>query len=162
MSCPAWTYESYSDAYASDTVTSGGVARAGLAMEKANSDVSITIGHRYSQLFQWIVDARSAAETDNWDGDGAPAIDARVVDAAIILSNALPQSLPLPQVQAEPTGEITFEWYKDRTHVAVLAVDCANVRWSAIAGTDAPRSGAAPFMKTLPSAALAVIREVLS
>jgi hypothetical protein len=68
----------------------------------------------------------------------------------------------VPTVQAEPTGELTFEWYKDSAHLAVLAVDGQFVRWSALAGADTPRSGAEPYKKLLPIAALDVVREVLS
>jgi hypothetical protein len=128
---------------------------------EALADNSVTIGHRYAHLFQQIVNARAAAELDNWDGNGASAVTSLTANAAFTLSTAFPQSLPVPLVQAEPTGEITFEWYKDRRHVAVIAVDGQFVRWSAIAGTDAPRSGAEPYLRVLPGAALDVVREVL-
>jgi hypothetical protein len=152
---------SYSDEYASEGVSQTAEELRQKPRQTALADISVTIGHRYSSLFHSIVDARAMAEQDDWDGDGAAAVSTIAVDAAIALSTALPHSLPIPQVQPETTGEITFEWRKDATHIAVLAVDGQYVRWSALAGADAPRSGAERYQKLLPLAALDVIREAL-
>lgn len=150
----------YSDAYASDSVSQDLEELTAQRRQDLN-DNSVTIGQRYAHLFQQIVNARASAEVDNWDGEGAPAIAQRAADAAFALSTALPEGLPEPTVQAESTGEITFEWYVDRRHVAVIAVDGDFVRWSAIAGTNAPRSGAEPYRKVLPGVAIDVVKEVL-
>jgi hypothetical protein len=159
--CRANQNQRYSDANSSSGISQYAEDLAQKPRQEALEDNSITIGHRYSQLFQQIVNARGVAEVDDWDGEGAPAITQSAVDGAVILSTAFPQSLPIPIVRAEPTGEISFEWYRDRRHVAVITVDGSFVRWSAIAGTDALRSGAEPYLRALPSAALTVIREVL-
>jgi hypothetical protein len=161
QACLANPNQRYSNANSSPGVSQYAEALNLKPRQKALEDNSITIGHRYSQLFQQIVNARGSAEVDDWDGEGAPAITQSAVDGAVILSISIPQSLPVPTVRAEPTGEISFEWYKDRRHVAVVTVDGDFVRWSAIAGTDAMRSGAEPYLKALPGAALNVIREVL-
>jgi hypothetical protein len=153
--------QAYSDAYASEGVSEAAEDFSRKPTRVAFADNSVTIGHRYSHLFQQIIEARATADHDDWDGDGAIAVSTSAVDAAIVLSTAFPQSLAVPTVLPEPTGEITFEWYKDSTHVAVVAVDGQFVRWSAIAGFDAPRSGAEPYLKLLPSSALDVVREVL-
>jgi hypothetical protein len=152
--------QSYSDDYASEGV-SDTATELQQKRRAAFADNSVTIGHRYNLLFHHIVEARATADRDDWDGEGAAAISSFAVDAAIALSTALPQNLPVPDVQPETTGEITFEWRKDSTHIAVLAVDGQYVRWSALAGPDAPRSGAQRYEKMIPGAALDVIREVL-
>lgn len=155
----------YSDAYESDGVSQY-ARKAHLEPKREvvgdrSVSNSVSIGHRYATLFDRIIAARASAEFDNWDGEGAPAIGQRAVDAAIAISCALPSSIPMPQVQAESTGEVSFEWYKDKRHVAVLAVDGDSVRWSGIVGTDATRSGVEPYRRLLPMAALDVVREVI-
>jgi hypothetical protein len=161
QACLMLRNQTYSDAYASEGVSQAAEDLSRNPRQAAFADNSVTIGHRYNQLFQQIVDARATADHDDWDGNGAIAVSKSAVDAAIVLSTALPQSLPVPTVQPETTGEITFEWYKDPTHVAVVAVDGQFVRWSALAGPDAPRSGAEPYLKLLPVSALDVVREVV-
>lgn len=161
QACVMRKNQSYSDDYASQGVSDVAEDLRQKPRQVALADISVTIGHRYSSLFHQIIDARATAEQDDWDGDGAVAVSASAVGAAIAISTALPQNLPMPEVQPENTGEITFEWRKDSTHIAVLAVDGQFVRWSALAGSGAPRSGAQPYKNLLPAAALDVIREVL-
>jgi hypothetical protein len=50
-----------------------------------------------------------------------------------------------PEVTIESSGEITFEWFKDRNHVAALTVDGLYLRWAAMFGPDHPEANKAPF-----------------
>src|SRR5258708_38314591 len=101
QACLKRNAQSYSDEYASDGVSQTALDLREKPRQAALADISVTIGHRYSRLFQSVVDARAKAEHDDWDGDGATAVSGSAVDAAIALSTALPNSLPVPQVQAE-------------------------------------------------------------
>lgn len=59
----------------------------------------------------------------------------------LLLSNK-----PDPEITIEETGEISFEWYRDNHHVAVLTVDDQNIRWAAVLDANTPAvSGAQPF-----------------
>jgi hypothetical protein len=64
-----------------------------------------------------------------------------------------------PSVVVED-NEITLEWYKDRHHVAVVAVDGQSISWAVMAGPANPIKGKQRFdNKTLPSEAYdAIIR----
>jgi hypothetical protein len=127
----------------------------------AADDNSFTLGATQASLLSRIVAARSVASAKNWDGEGGFPVGEDTVRAAIHLLHSLPEMLPPPDISPEPTGEIAFEWYKDRNHVAVLAVDGAYIRWSALTGPDKPTSGAEPFTKTVPSSALDVVGAVV-
>jgi len=133
-------------------------AESDLALDgPADDDGSITIGAKQASLFHCITATRATAAVVDWDGEGGSPIVRETVNAAIHLLHALPVTLPPPEISPEPTGEIAFEWYKDRNHVVVLAVDGAYIRWSALTGPDKPMSGAEPFTKTVPAAALDAI-----
>lgn len=144
---------------------SGGVGDDSIWLREHNGrieqDSSITLGHQQSALFQRIIEVRSLAEHENWDDDEAHAISPDTVKAAIQLLHALPPMLPPPEINPEITGEISFEWYKDTSHVAVLTVDGEFIRWAAMIGADSPTSGAEPFTKTVPAMALEVIQAVI-
>lgn len=65
---------------------------------------------------------------------------------------------PGPEITVEPTGEIEFEWYKDRDHVAVVTADGALLRWAAASGPGvAATSGVAMFDGQVPAEVLAAI-----
>jgi hypothetical protein len=149
-------------AYASPAVGKDSGTSLELETDVAADDNSITLGARQALLFQSIAEARATASKEGWDGEGGFPVGQAVVNAAIQLLCALPAMLPPPDVSPQPTGEIAFEWYKDRNHVAVLAVDGAYIRWSALTGPDKPVSGAEPFTRTVPASALGVVGDVIT
>jgi hypothetical protein len=62
-----------------------------------------------------------------------------------------------PEITIEDSGEISFEWYRDNNHVAVLTVDGQYIRWAAVTGGNPPISAVQPFDNAIPVAALAAI-----
>jgi hypothetical protein len=66
---------------------------------------------------------------------------------------------PEPQeIVIEASGEIAFEWHKDRNHVAVVTVDGQNVKWAAMLGPEKATSGIRRFDKReMPKEVLAAI-----
>mgnify|MGYP001608468113 FL=1 len=46
----------------------------------------------------------------NWDGYGAAPVTTGVIDAARRFLAAIPETWPVPEVSAEPDGELCFEW----------------------------------------------------
>lgn len=95
------------------------------------------------------------AEAIKAAGAAASQISESVIDAARAVCNLLPE-LPNPMVAVED-NEITLEWYKDKHHVAVLAVDGQFVSWAVMAGPRNPAKGRVPFDRKLPLEAYAAI-----
>jgi hypothetical protein len=58
----------------------------------------------------------------NWDGYNAFPITEDAVFDAWKLIKLLPLSIPMPEILAEPNGEIGLEWYKERRLVFVVSV----------------------------------------
>jgi hypothetical protein len=123
------------------------------------TDGAVTCGQQQAGLFQQIIEARSIAAVDDWDGEGGRVVNDSTVEAAIELLFALPRDLPMPEITPESTGEIAFEWYKDKHNVAVLTVDGEYIRWAAMVGDSVP-PGSEPFTRAIPYAALEAIRAV--
>jgi hypothetical protein len=96
-----------------------------------------------------IADALRAA------GGAASLLNKDTVDAARAVLNLLPE-LPDPSVVVED-DEITIEWYKDRHHVAVFAVDGQSISWAVMAGPANPLSGKKHFDNEIPDEAYAAI-----
>jgi hypothetical protein len=145
--------------YASPTV--GAVAEKHLSVEgEIKRGASSTVRETQSRLLRdiWNIPVGTA----NWDDEGAEPITPETSAAAIQLVCALPEGLPPPEVAGEPTGEISFEWYKDSRHVAVVTIQDGVIRWSAILGTGAPLYGREPFSRTVPGPALQAIETVIA
>lgn len=147
----------YSPAYATEAVGPESARLRAVSLDEPD-DSSVTHGHAKAELFARIAEARATADHDDWDGEGSSALTARAVSQAIELLVALPSFLPAPDIAPESTGEITFEWSRDRHHVAILSVDGERIRWSAIAG-QSRTSGSEVFCKTVPGAALLAIEQ---
>jgi hypothetical protein len=146
--------------YSSDAVGSD-AAEIALMAGRRVADNSITIDHRQAALFQRIIDVRDQASEDDWDGNGASKLTEESASAAIRLLYALPDWLPPPEITAETTGEIAFEWYRDQAHIAVLTVEDNEIRWAALMGDRPSVSGAAAFVRTIPVSALESVKAVV-
>ncbi|MDA2925100.1 hypothetical protein MYX65_10720 [Acidobacteria bacterium AH-259-L09] len=72
---------------------------------------SITLGETYFEAFEALQDAFEECSSENWDGYGAAEIDLIAYAHALEFLEALPTTLPAPDVAVEPDGEIAFEWY---------------------------------------------------
>lgn len=123
-------------------------------------EASATVRESQPKLLAAVWEIGRTANAADWDDEGAQAIQPETIAAAVQLICALPEGLQSPMVTAEPTGEISFEWYGDARHVAVLTVQENIIRWSTIVGTGSPRYGREFFSRTIPGSALNDIQAV--
>jgi hypothetical protein len=66
-----------------------------------------------------------------------------------------------PELTVEPSGEISFEWYKDRQHLVVLTVDDRRLKWLLMTGQARATSGAQAFESAIPQQVLAAINTLI-
>lgn len=58
----------------------------------------------------------------DWDGHDAVAISEDVYEEAKKIINLLPSAIPMPEIVAEPNGDIGFEWRRDKGQVFAISV----------------------------------------
>ncbi len=65
-----------------------------------------------------------AAECSNagWDGGDAQPLNLAALLAAESIIRALPEGIPVPEVAAEPDGEISLDWFRSRHCLFSLSV----------------------------------------
>ncbi|NNM84508.1 MAG: hypothetical protein HKL96_01950 [Phycisphaerales bacterium] len=74
---------------------------------------------------------------ENWDGNGAAAIDDVAVDHAIAFIRALPGTMPMPELAAEPDGSISLDWIQSRHRLFSLSIGCSErIAYAWLDGTD--------------------------
>ncbi|MBF0556539.1 MAG: hypothetical protein HQK96_18630, partial [Nitrospirae bacterium] len=69
-----------------------------------------------------LLDIYNECSSVDWDGYGACAITEDSFEEAQRIIDALPFSIPTPEIVAEPTGDIGFEWYRGKGQVFVMSV----------------------------------------
>ena len=90
------------------------------------------------------------AGIDNWDGEGAVALDRETVGIAQALVDRLPSYVSRPDVAATPHGEVDFDWVVDRD--AMLTVSATPSKDIVFAGlfNGARLNGREPWDGSLP------------
>jgi hypothetical protein len=87
----------------------------------------------------------------NWDGYGAMPISRETYSKARKLLRMIPPSLSRPDISAEPDGEITFEWYKEKYSVVVISVGGNNlITYAGLFGKSNKIHGTEYFADELP------------
>jgi len=72
---------------------------------------SVVLGEVSIDTLEALNDLVQECSSENWDGYGAKALDLITYIHAQEVLQALPTTLPPPDVAVEPDGEISFEWY---------------------------------------------------
>jgi hypothetical protein len=62
------------------------------------------------------------AAAPNWDGYGASPLDPRSAEQAVRFIQALPTTVPVPDVSVDPDGEVDLLWQLDPTRTISVSV----------------------------------------
>ena len=97
-----------------------------------------------------IYDLIKEASTENWDGEGAIALDIKTVEIAQKLVDEFPGHVIRPDIAATPHGEVDFDWVVSRE--VMLTVSVCPSGEIAFAGLfqDTRLNGREPWMGSLP------------
>jgi hypothetical protein len=77
---------------------------------------------RIAEPKQAIFEVYSRCSRSNWNGEDAEPISRDAALRAERLLLALPSYLPVPEIYGDPTGAISFEWYRRPKHRLVLSI----------------------------------------
>jgi len=83
---------------------------------------SITIGEPKRISKNALKAVYTVAQTENWDGEGAAKVEPSTRDYAEQFLDALPSSIPVPEIVADIDGEILFEWNQGRRQNLSISV----------------------------------------
>jgi len=98
---------------------------------------------------------------EDWDGYGASAISANAYNNACRFLEALPSTIPSPDIIPEPDGEIAFDWHKNRDWSVVVSVGSTDIlSYAGLLGKDNKTYGTQVFAISIPKMVIGAIREV--
>jgi len=64
-----------------------------------------------SQALEELVALYEEASENNWDGEESLKVDYEAFEKAFLLLESMPETWEKPEIDAEPDGEISIEWY---------------------------------------------------
>jgi hypothetical protein len=93
------------------------------AINQLRGAVTITFGLPLAEMQESLRNIYQECSQMDWDGYGAYAISKEVYEEAQEIIDLLPKnSIPTPEIVAEPTGDIGFEWRRGKGQVFVISV----------------------------------------
>lgn len=124
---------------------------------------SATGSERVLEPRQAILDLIAQCGKSNWDGQGAERIPQEAAARAIEILMVLPSYLPVPEIFADPTGAISFEWYRRPKHRIVLSIYGTGViEFAALLGVGNEVYGEARMEGGLPETIRAHLRQLFA
>lgn len=88
---------------------------------------SVTIGRPLEAAIESLLEVYEESSKADWDGYGASPVTEDAFHEARKLIQLLPSSVPVPEILAEPTGEIGLEWYRGRHLTFVVSCGGGNI-----------------------------------
>ena len=132
-------------------------------MEIERENTTQTFGTR-RELFNNLNEILDEYSKPDWDGYGAdPISEAAFLEARKVIS-ALPVNpmLPVPEIIAEPSGSIAFEWYKGRRQAFIMSVSGKNeIVYSGLFGLNKVH-GVEYFSDSVPSVVISALKRLYS
>jgi hypothetical protein len=112
---------------------------------------SMTFGRLLDETLISLLEVYKECSNEDWDGYGATAITEDAYKEARKIINLLPSSIKMPEIIAEPAGEIGFEWRKGKGNVFIISVGGKHrINYAGIFGGNKTH-GSEYFEETIPS-----------
>lgn len=131
-------------------------------IDKLRGSESMTLGRPLDEVLNSLNEVYRECSQAGWDGYSASAVTEDAYEEARKIINLLPSSIRIPEIVAEPTGEIGFEWRRGRGQVFVLSVGGKHrITYAGIFGGN-KMHGSEYFEETLPYAIIQHLRRLYS
>jgi hypothetical protein len=121
---------------------------------------SVSLGKPLQDAYRQLYQVLEECGRSNWNGYGAQPVLFESYERAKRFVRALPFGIPMPEVSAEPDGEITFEWFASPTRVFSVSVGPNNeLNYAGLFGASRTY-GTEVFHDEIPDVVLSHIKRV--
>jgi len=123
---------------------------------------SMTFGRPLDEVLTSLLEVYKECSSADWDSYGAVGVTSDAYEEAKRIIDLLPSSIQMPEIVAEPTGEIGFEWRGGRGRIFIMSVNGRH-RISYAGIFDGNKThGSEHFEETLPSVVIEHLRRLYS
>lgn len=98
-----------------------------MKVSQAITNEHLSNGRPLEEARESLFEVYEESSEADWDGYGASPVTKDAVDEAWRLIQLLPAFVPVPEILAEPTGEIGLEWYKGSDLAFVVSCSGKNI-----------------------------------
>lgn len=84
---------------------------------------SYSIRRRVDQALADIEAIQQEASFDGWDGYGAKALDADACAVTVSFLDALPTTIPIPEISADNDGEVALDWIFEPRKALTISIN---------------------------------------
>jgi hypothetical protein len=110
-----------------------------------------------------VIDVFRKHRDPGWDGYNAAPISELACNEAVKFLRRLPSTIPMPEVVAEPDGDIAFEWYMKRRLLFVVSFSGVGViSYAGMFGKGSKVHGSEYFLESIPPSIIENIRRLWS
>lgn len=92
------------------------------AIKQLKKSITITFGRPLDEMRDSLLEIYKECSCADWDGYGAHPTTEDAYEEAQKIIDSLPSSIPAPEIVAEPTGDIGFEWCRGTGQIFVISV----------------------------------------
>ena len=71
---------------------------------------TFSFGYKLSQMIESLLKVRRMYSKNDWDGYGGQSVNEESLENAMRFAMSLPSSVPLPDIDAIPAGQVVFTW----------------------------------------------------
>ncbi len=163
MSLNVLSHPTASSLFATASYGVGGEAQKveDLLWQLAHHLASSSLGRMQQEAFRQLYEVLEECGRSNWDGYGAQPVSFETYEKAKRMITALPFGIPVPQISAEPDGEITFEWYVTPSRIFSISVGPNNeLSYAGLFGASRTY-GTEIFYDEIPQTVLSHIKRVV-
>lgn len=123
---------------------------------------TISFGNRLSQILETLLKVKHEYSKNDWDGYGGQSIDEESLEGAMRFAMSLPSSIPLPDVDVIPTGQVVFTWSQGKRQTfSVIVGNMKDLSYAGLFGAT-KNYGLVYLDDPLPDTILKNIKEVYS
>ena len=133
-----------------------------LAEIRNGLDATVSLGNVRQAASRRLYEIREECGRSDWDGYGARAVSFRTYEKAKQFIGALPWGVAVPEISADPDGEISFEWYSAPSKVFSVSIGPTNeLSYAGLFGASRTH-GTEIFHDEIPQIVFSHIRRALS
>ncbi len=110
---------------------------------------SVSFGGLREECRNRLFDLWAEAASAGWDGYDAQPVPAAALSKALAFIDALPSDVPLPEISADPDGEISFDWCGRKRHFSISIGENNVMSYAGLFGSDRAK-GSERFDGSIP------------
>ncbi|MFH1653873.1 MAG: hypothetical protein ABIE74_07430 [Pseudomonadota bacterium] len=129
------------------------------SIDETPKQTAISASENFDEELKYIINNCLVA---NWDNEGAASISEKSIKYAIDFIGLLPNTISLPELVPEPSGELAMVWWKNGFHLALGIDNDSNAAYGATTPSKGKIFGDFKFKYEIPLELIQLLEKIES